>query len=220
MPSSTTSRTTTAPTLQGADGDFDVNAIDLPRPGGTYDDELLARHFITGDGRGNENVGLTAVHTIFHAEHDRLVDDIHGIINPLGVGNALFDGFHADGAWTYGERLFQAAKFVAEMEYQHLVFDTFVRRLEPGIQPFVAFNPQIDASISAEFASAVYRLGHSMLTRRSSGLMEWQRHLCSAVHGFPEPDVFQSAFRAGGCTHPLNGGGRRYRAGRQPAGKQ
>ena len=32
------------------------------------------RHFITGDGRGNENIGLTAVHHVFHSEHNRQVD--------------------------------------------------------------------------------------------------------------------------------------------------
>ena len=47
----------------------------LPQEPGTYDNELLDRHFITGDGRGNENIGLTAVHTIFHSEHNRLVED-------------------------------------------------------------------------------------------------------------------------------------------------
>ena len=44
------------------------------QPTGTYDNELLDRHYITGDGRGNENIGLTAVHHIFHSEHNRLVD--------------------------------------------------------------------------------------------------------------------------------------------------
>ena len=39
-----------------------------------YDDELLDRHFITGDGRGNENIGLTTDHHIFHSEHNRQVD--------------------------------------------------------------------------------------------------------------------------------------------------
>ena len=47
----------------------------------TYDDELLDAHFITGDGRGNENIGLTAIHTMFHSEHNRLVDDINGIVD-------------------------------------------------------------------------------------------------------------------------------------------
>src|SRR5262245_11883384 len=37
-----------------------------------YDNELLDRHFVTGDGRGNENINLTMVHQIFHSEHNRL----------------------------------------------------------------------------------------------------------------------------------------------------
>ncbi len=40
----------------------------------TYDNEMLDAHFVTGDGRGNENIGLTAVHTIFHSEHNRVVE--------------------------------------------------------------------------------------------------------------------------------------------------
>src|SRR4029453_6549643 len=44
-----------------------------------YDDELLNAHFVTGDGRGNENIGLTAVHFIFHAEHNRLVGHIKDV---------------------------------------------------------------------------------------------------------------------------------------------
>jgi Ca2+-binding RTX toxin-like protein len=39
----------------------------------TYDDELLGAHFVCGDGRCNENIALTTVHTLFHAEHNRLV---------------------------------------------------------------------------------------------------------------------------------------------------
>jgi Animal haem peroxidase len=42
----------------------------------TYDDELLNAHYIAGDGRVNENIGLTSVHAIFHSEHNRLVDQI------------------------------------------------------------------------------------------------------------------------------------------------
>src|SRR5262249_24966291 len=49
------------------------NAIGLSEPG-TYDDELLNAHYMAGDGRVNENIGLTSVHSIFHSEHNRLVD--------------------------------------------------------------------------------------------------------------------------------------------------
>ena len=41
---------------------------------GFYDNELLDAHYIAGDGRANENIGLTAVHSIFHSEHNRLVE--------------------------------------------------------------------------------------------------------------------------------------------------
>ena len=44
------------------------------RPTTEYDNELLDAHFIAGDGRANENIGLTAVHHVFHAEHNRLVE--------------------------------------------------------------------------------------------------------------------------------------------------
>ena len=53
---------------------------DRPRQSGdgtrptAYDNELLDAHFIAGDGRVNENIGLTAVHHVFHAEHNRLVE--------------------------------------------------------------------------------------------------------------------------------------------------
>ena len=58
-----------------ADGDIEIG---LGNPDGTatttYDNELLDAHYIAGDGRANENIGLTAVHHVFHSEHNRLVE--------------------------------------------------------------------------------------------------------------------------------------------------
>src|SRR5215468_2391564 len=45
-----------------------------------YDDELLNAHYMAGDGRVNENIGLTAVHAIFHSEHNRLVDQAKAVV--------------------------------------------------------------------------------------------------------------------------------------------
>jgi Ca2+-binding RTX toxin-like protein len=131
---------------------------------GTYDDEMLNAHFVAGDGRVNENIGLTAVHQIFHSEHNRLVDYMEQLIE---AGDIDVDEWKlADGTWN-GERIFQAARFVTEMEYQHLVFEEFARKIQPLIDPF---NPatqsqtDLNPAIKAEFAHAVYRFGHSMLT--------------------------------------------------------
>ena len=142
-----------------------------------YDDELLNEHFLTGDGRGNENIALTAVHATFHAEHNRLVaENMHTILATgdlafinewllvdLNVGDPIPTDITAL-TWD-GSRLFQAARFVTEMQYQHMVFEEFARRIQPMIDPFVFTNTaEIDASILAEFAHTVYRFGHSMLS--------------------------------------------------------
>ncbi len=50
-----------------------TRGVRVAGPPGTYDDELLGVHFICGDGRCNENIALTTVHSLFHAEHNRLV---------------------------------------------------------------------------------------------------------------------------------------------------
>ncbi len=152
-----------------------------------YDNELLDAHYVAGDGRANENIGLTAVHHVFHAEHNRLVEHTKEVV--LTDAQAMLD----DGAsqaeavaflneWLVndvatvpataaglvwdGERLFQAAKFGTEMQYQHLVFEEFARKIQPNINVFLVpdgFDVTIDPSIVAEFAHVVYRFGHSML---------------------------------------------------------
>jgi len=129
----------------------------------TYDDELLDAHFITGDGRGNENIGLTTVHFVFHAEHNRLVEQVKDVVLATNDPAFIAEWQLPDGSWN-GERLFQAARFGTEMQYQHLVFEEFARKVQPAINVFIAYDHTIDASIVAEFAHTVYRFGHSMLT--------------------------------------------------------
>ena len=145
----------------------------------TYDDELLAEHFMAGDGRVNENIGLTTVHHVFHAEHNRLVDLTKAVLlDTASTGDVSFlnewllvpvTEVPADLStlvWN-GERLFQAAKFGTEMQYQHLVFEEFARTIQPNIDVFFAttqvYDSDINPAIVAEFAHTVYRFGHSML---------------------------------------------------------
>ena len=123
----------------------------------TYDNETLDAHLVAGDGRINENIGLSAVHNVFHAEHNLLVKDIENLLANNPVIPAAFVA-----EWN-GERKYQAARFIMEMEYQHMVYDEFARRIAPELPVFLGYNPNVNAQITAEFASAVYRLGHSML---------------------------------------------------------
>ena len=166
-----------------------------------YDNALLDEHFIAGDGRVNENVGLTAVHAVFHAEHNRMVGVIEQLLNGTHPDQELLEAQDSDARggmaefakafrgephnyishkpeetlpqpqaddWHYEERLFQAAKFATEMQYQHLVFEEFARKIAPTIDGVVFNENSYDAnrnpSITAEFAHVVYRFGHSMMT--------------------------------------------------------
>jgi Ca2+-binding RTX toxin-like protein len=157
------------------------NVVDtVPPAPGFYDNELLDAHYMAGDGRVNENIGLTAVHAIFHSEHNRLVDqvkqtiliaeaDTPGYINDwIAPGFVFTPGMTVDQVQWNGERLFQVARFGTEMQYQHLVFEEFARTISPMIDPFFAptqvYDTGLDPSIVSEFAHQVYRLGHSMLT--------------------------------------------------------
>jgi Ca2+-binding RTX toxin-like protein len=132
---------------------------------------LMDAHFVAGDGRVNENIGLTAIQDIFHSEHNYLVDMIadklgwtrqeDGNLTPMFTWVDPETG--EEQLWNR-DGLFEAAKLVNEMEYQHMVFDEFARKISPNVANFAAYDINIDASITAEFAHAVYRFGHSMLT--------------------------------------------------------
>ena len=110
---------------------------------------MLDAHFTCGDGRCNENIALSTIHQIFHSEHDRLVDDIKNTLTDRHVAGAASPALAAwngdrrpvaTGGYGYGERLFQAARFVTEMEYQHLVFEEFARKVQPAIRPFHVYS--------------------------------------------------------------------------------
>ena len=147
---------------------------------------MLDAHYIAGDGRANENIALTAVHHVFHSEHNRLVDQTKEVafasmdrvfINEwlltdltdaqfaivTGGDAAAIAALSEELVWD-GERLFQSGRFTNEMEYQHLVFQEFGRMMQPDIDAFL-FEPSADINpnIAAEFAHVVYRFGHSML---------------------------------------------------------
>ena len=200
------------------DGDI---TIGLDNPGNNplvYDNELLDAHFIAGDGRVNENIGLTAVHHVFHAEHNRLVQHTKDVVL-ADAAEMLADGASqaeaveflnewlavdvatvpvgaaaiAALAWD-GERLFQAAKFGTEMQYQHLVFEEFARKIQPQIDFFVVpdgFDTTINPDIVAEFAHVVYRFGHSMLTENIDRFdASFTEDDISLIEGFLNPTAF------------------------------
>jgi Ca2+-binding RTX toxin-like protein len=195
----------TPPVAPVPDPDSTASADFAKQPAGTYDDELLDAHFTAGDGRVNENIGLSAIHQVFHSEHDRLVADFQKTLtaDTTAKGIAALAEWKlttgADG-WN-GERLFQAARFVAEMEYQHLVFEEFARKVQPALQPFHVYHTDIDPAVKAEFAHAVYRFGHSMLTETISRTnADGSDNSIRLLDGFLNPPSYTDGGPAGTLT--------------------
>ena len=156
-------------TFPTPDADNTPSADFTSQPAGTYDDEMLNAHFACGDGRCNENIALSAIHQVFHSEHDRLVAQIEDVLTHDTSGATTLSDWQLPGglgagpdSWN-GERIFQAARFINEMEYQHLVFGEFARKVAPAIPAFDGYSPDVNPAIHDEFAQAVYRFGHSML---------------------------------------------------------
>ena len=84
------------------------------------------------------------------------------------------------------------------MEYQHLVFEEFARKVQPAIQPFHLYHTDINPAISAEFAHAVYRFGHSMLPTVLPRVNEnGSRNDIELLDGFLNPNAFTQSTPAG-----------------------
>lgn len=114
--------------------------------------------FIAGDGRASEQPGLTVIHTIFMREHNRIVAALRQV-NPH---------------WS-AEKLFEHARKVVIAENQHITYNEFLPRLLSwnavnlyGLKLlpqgyYKDYNPSCNPSILTEFASAAFRVGHSLL---------------------------------------------------------
>lgn len=207
--------------------------------------EALGTHYIAGDGRVNENFGLTTVHHVFHEDHNvQLVNleatvlqgmastntgdlakalawqvGVHvstaisvtqghigteeqdytgvnydyshlrtAVVNGQNIyladltnirdsrGNVIMDssgttplvanGVYVDAtghvSWNQ-EMMFDAAKLIVEMEYQHVAIDQYARFITPDLPEFVTYDANINADISMEYAQAAFRFGHSQL---------------------------------------------------------
>ncbi len=105
--------------------------------------------FIAGDIRSNEQLGLTAMHTLFLREHNRLADVIRSE-NPT-----LTD-----------EQIYQNARAIVGAEVQAITYREFLPVLlgAHGIPPYTGYKPDVDASVRNMFSTAAYRFGHSMLS--------------------------------------------------------
>lgn len=106
--------------------------------------------FTAGDIRASEQSGLTAVHTLFVREHNRLADQIAAE--------------HPD--WN-DEQIYQRARKLVGATIQNITYREFLPALLGPMAPdpdAAAYDMNVDARIANEFANAGYRIGHTMLS--------------------------------------------------------
>jgi len=122
-------------------GEENANANPMIQP-----DDL----FLAGDVRANEQAALTALHTLFVREHNRLAVELEAN-NPL---------------WN-DEKIYQEAKLIVEGELQWITYNEFLPvLLGPTFtpDPWVAYDPLIKAQIANEFSTEAYRYGHDAIS--------------------------------------------------------
>lgn len=101
-----------------------------------------AETVVTGDVRANENIGLTAAHTLFAREHNRLVSLLP-----------------AD--WSE-QRKFQAARQLVIATTQYITYNEFLPALGVQLPAANGYQPNVDARVTNEFATVGFR-AHSMI---------------------------------------------------------
>jgi len=104
--------------------------------------------FVAGDVRSNEQAGLTAMHTAWVREHNYWADRI-----------ATETSLSSD------EEIFQAARKIVGAEMQAITFNEWLPALTgTTLGAYSGHDLSVDPSISTEFSTAAFRIGHTMLS--------------------------------------------------------
>ncbi len=131
------------------DGLMPLNDTGLPNASITGSAEEQATLFLAGDVRANENLALTAMHTLRVREHNRIADEL-----------AASDPDLSD------EQLYQQAREIVIAEIQAITYNEFLPALlgDTALPEYSGYDSSVDPTIANEFSTAAYRFGHSMLS--------------------------------------------------------
>lgn len=111
--------------------------------------ELEGATLLTGDVRAAENIALSVMHTIFTREHNRIVDELATASPEMSA-----------------DELFTTARAHVEAIVQAITFNTFLPVLvgEDQFEAYTGYDATVNPGVSVEFSTAVYRLGHTLLS--------------------------------------------------------
>lgn len=113
--------------------------------------------FIAGDPRSNENIALSALHTLFLREHNRLAKQFGATPDTDARAAAL--GLSRD------EYIYQTARAVVAAEIQAITYNEYLPLLlgKHALGKYEGYKPNVNATVSSEFAEAAFRIGHTQV---------------------------------------------------------
>lgn len=100
---------------------------------------------LVGDIRGDENIALHSMHTLWVREHNRIAKELK-TLNP---------------SWD-DEELFQTSRKINVALWQHLTYKEYLPLLA-SLTPYSGYKPNVDASLTNVFSTAAFRYGHSLI---------------------------------------------------------
>jgi hypothetical protein len=180
------SSATIAASLRTADGHLLTSADNnLPVVNGQY---------LAGDVRVQENPDLTSLQLLFVREHNYQVDQLS----------------KAHPNWS-AEQLYQQAKAIVTAEMDNITYSEFLPHLlgKGAMTPYHGYNPNVNATISEEFAGAAFRFGHSIVSANLQKMGEQGQDLGDALSlkdaFFQSPTDFAADGGAAGHLRHLAG---------------
>ena len=120
---------------------FDPSAVSM-----ADDTHSGSKLFIAGDERANENPLLTAMHTLFVREHNRVCDEIL-LVNP---------------AWN-DELIYQMARKKVGAIFQSIVYNEWLPAMGISIPEYKGYKSNVNPNITNLFSAAAFRVGHTLI---------------------------------------------------------
>ncbi|PXF45334.1 Eosinophil peroxidase [Gracilariopsis chorda] len=125
------------------------NLLPLNTAGFVNAPSTSANLFIAGDPRANETPMLTAMHTIWLREHNRI----------CGLLEESFSEFSP-------EQQYETARAINIAEYQRIIYEEWLPAIlgRERLPSYRGYNPSVNPTISLEFTTAGFRLGHTLVS--------------------------------------------------------
>jgi peroxidase len=119
--------------------------------------------FLAGDTRANEQTGLTATHTLFVREHNRLADNID---QRLDNGEPAIVNLWFESGLSEEDFIYESARRIVGAEIQAITYNEFVPILlgNNALGNYNGYDETVNPGISNEFSTAAFRVGHTMLS--------------------------------------------------------